>query len=88
MEVTARRGQRKAQRRISVDGSGQLKVARGERGSGRAAGCAQLVIVGRRPVDEKTRRRIQQEGAGREWGRKERVGRFGGTVGRLGAPDT
>jgi len=48
---------------------------------------AQLVRVGRRPVDEEIRGRIQQEGAGREWGRKERVGRFGGKVGRPGAPD-
>ena len=46
-----------------------------------------MVRVGRRPVDEKIRGRIQQEGAGRGWGRKEGVGRFGGTVGRPGAPD-
>jgi len=47
-----------------------------------------LVRVGRRPVDEKIRGRIQQEGAGRESGRKERVGPFGGKVGRPCAPDT
>ena len=33
------------------------------------------------------RRRIQQEGAARGWGRKEHVGRFGGKVGRPGASD-
>ena len=36
----------------------------------------QLVRVGRRPVDEKIRGRIQQEGAGRGCGCKERVGPF------------
>jgi len=46
-----------------------------------------LVRVGRRPVDEKIRGRIQQEGAGRESGHKERVGPFGGKVGHRGAPD-
>ena len=46
-----------------------------------------MVRVGRRPVDEKIRRRIQQEGAGRGWGRKEGVGSFGGKVGRPGPPD-
>jgi len=46
-----------------------------------------LVRVGRRPVDEKIRGRIQQEGAGKGWGRKERLGCFGGKVGRPGAPD-
>ena len=46
-----------------------------------------MVRVGRRPVDEKIRRLIQQEGAGRGCGRKEGVGRFGGKVGRPGAPD-
>ena len=87
MEVTVGRGLKKAQRRMSADGSGQISVASGERESGRAARCAQLVRVGRRPVDEKIRGRIQQEDAGRGWGRKEGVGRFGGKVGRPGAPD-
>jgi len=87
MEVTVGRGLRKAQRRMSADGSRQIQVARGERGSWRAAGCVQLVRVDTRPVDEKIRGQIQQEGAGRGWGRKERVGCFGGKVGHLGAPD-
>jgi len=87
MEVTVGRGLKKAQCRISADGSGQIYVPRGYRGSGRAAGCAQWVRVGRRPVNEKIRGRIQQEGAGRGWGRKEGVGRFAGKVGRPGAPD-
>jgi len=47
-----------------------------------------LVRVGRRPVDETIRGRIHQEGAGRGWGRMERVGPFGGKVGRPGVPDT
>ena len=46
-----------------------------------------MVRVGRRPVDENIRGRIQQEGAGTGWGRKEGVGRFGGKVGHPGAPD-
>jgi len=46
-----------------------------------------VVSVGRRPVDDKIRGRIQQEGAGRGWGCKERVGRFGGKVGHPGTPD-
>jgi len=36
---------------------------------------------------DKIRGRIQQEGAGRGWGRKEGVGRFGGKVGCPGVPD-
>ena len=47
----------------------------------------QLVTVGRRPVDEKIRGQIQQEGAGREWGLQEHIGRFGGKVGCPGTPD-
>ena len=35
-----------------------------------------MVRVGRRPVDEKIRGRIQQEDAGRGWGCKEGVGRL------------
>jgi len=46
-----------------------------------------LVRVGTRPVDETIRRQIQQAGAKRWWGWKERVGRFGRKVGHLGAPD-
>jgi len=57
------------------------------RGAGRATGGAHFVRVGRRPVDEKIRGRIQQEGAGRAWGRKEPVGHFGEKVGTPGAPD-
>ena len=48
----------------------------------------QLVRVGRKPVDEKIRGWIQQEGAGRGWAHKEYVGRFGGKVGHPGTPDT
>ena len=47
----------------------------------------QLVRVSRRRVDEKIRGRIQQEGAGWGWGRKERVRCFGGKVGHLGELD-
>jgi len=46
-----------------------------------------LVRVGSRPVDEKIRGRIQQEGAWRGWGLKEHVGCLGGKVGRPGVPD-
>jgi len=52
-----------------------------------AAGCAQLVRVGRRPVDEKIRERIQPEGAGRGLGCKEHIGHFGGKVERPGVPE-
>jgi len=52
-----------------------------------AAGRAQLQGVGRRPVDERLRRRIQGGGTRRGWGRNKRVGCCGGKVGRPGAPD-
>jgi len=87
MEVTVGRGLKKAHRRMSADRSGQILFGRDERGSGRAAGCAQWATVGRRPVDEKIRGRIQQESAGRGWCPKEGVGRLGGKVGRPGGPD-
>ena len=46
-----------------------------------------MLRVGRRPVDEKIRGRIQQEGAGRRCGLKEGVGPFGGKVGCPRTPD-
>jgi len=87
MEVTIGLGLRKPQRRMSVDGSGQIYLTRGARVSGRATRCAQLVRVGRSPLDEKIRGRIQQEGARRGSGRMERVGRFGGKVRRPAVSD-
>jgi len=58
MKVTVGCVLRKEQHRMSADRSGQIEVSRGDRGSGRAAGCAFLVRVGRRPVDEKIREQI------------------------------
>jgi len=52
-----------------------------------AAGRAQLQGVGRRPVDQRLRGRIQGGGPRRGWGRNKRVGCCGGKVGRPGAPD-
>jgi len=72
---------------MEADGSGQIQVARGGRVAEMAAGRAQLQGVGRRPVDEKLRGRIQGGGIRRVWGRNKRVGRGGGKVGRPGAPD-
>jgi len=51
------------------------------------AGRAQLQGVGRRPVDERIRGRIQGGDARRGWCRNKRVGRCGGKVGHPGAPD-
>jgi len=52
------------------------------------AGRAQPQAVGRRPVDERIRGRLQGGGTRREWGRNTRFRRYGGKVGRPGAPDT
>jgi len=52
-----------------------------------AAVHAQLQGVGRRPVDERLRGRIQGGGTRRGWGLNKRVRRCGGKVGRAGAPD-
>jgi len=52
-----------------------------------AAGHVQLQEVGRRPVDERLRGRIQEGGTRRGWGRNKRVGCCGGKVGRPGASD-
>jgi len=51
------------------------------------AGHAQPQGVGRRPVDERIRGRIQGGGTSRGWARNKRVARCGGKVGRPGAPD-
>jgi len=51
------------------------------------AGRAQPQGVGRRPVDERIRGRIQGGGMRRGWGRNKRVGRCGGKVERRGASD-
>jgi len=48
---------------------------------------AQTQGVGRRPVDERIRGRIQPGGTRRGWGRNKRVGRGGGRVGRQGGPE-
>jgi len=52
-----------------------------------AAGRVQLQGVGRRPVDERLRGRIQGGGTRRGWSRNKHVGGCGGKVGRPGAPD-
>ena len=48
---------------------------------------AQQKGVGRSPVDARLKGRIQVGGTRRGWGRNTHVGRCGGKVGRLGAPD-
>jgi len=48
---------------------------------------AQPQGVGRRPVDERIRGRIQGGGTRRGWGRNKCVGPGGGRVGRPGRPD-
>jgi len=53
-----------------------------------AAGCAQPQAVGRRPVEERLRGRIQRGGTRSGGGRNKRVRRCGGKVERPGAPDT
>jgi len=51
------------------------------------AGRAQPQGVGRRPVDERIRGRIQGGGTRRGWGHNKGVGRCGGKVECPGAPD-
>jgi len=53
-----------------------------------AAGRAQPLGVGSRPVDERLKGWIQGGGTMMGWGRNKRGGRCAGKVGRPGAPDT